>query len=144
MKRVFLIIIGLSCMVNAEFVRDNGAEVVTDTSRGLMWQDNNVVTGAMQWKDALQYCENLELPKGGYRDWRLPNINELGTLVDYTKKGPTISKEFKNTVQWYYWSSTTGEKDHKSILAINFFGGAHEVKIKTNTSTNTRCVRDVQ
>ena len=33
------------------------------------------------WHDALAYCENLDL--GGHDDWRLPNVKELQSIVNY-------------------------------------------------------------
>ena len=155
MKRVFLIMIGLSCIINAEFIRDDVREVVTDTSRGLMWQDNNA-TFQLKWKNAIKYCENLELPQGGYIDWRLPNINELGTLVDYTKKDPAISSKFKNTLSEKYWSSTTVSYSYhlNDAFVINFFLGIQWFESSkedgisflngSGFSIYTRCVRDVQ
>ena len=44
----------------------------------------------MNWKDAINYCKNLN--ENGYSDWRLPNIDELRTLIinhDGTKTGGT-------------------------------------------------------
>ena len=33
----------------------------------------------MLWDDAVLYCQNLD--EGGHDDWRMPNIDELRTLV---------------------------------------------------------------
>ena len=43
----------------------------------LEWSDNTLKK--MTWKTAQKYCKNLE--EGGHNDWRLPNIDELRTLV---------------------------------------------------------------
>ena len=64
-----------------------GKEVVFDPSTNLLWQKGSVP--ANSWKDALAYCQNLEY--AGYSDWRLPNKNELLTLVDYSKAEPASS-----------------------------------------------------
>jgi len=84
---------------------DNGDGTVTDTDTGLMWQQATA-PGAYTWQQALSYCENLTL--AGYPDWRLPNRNELQSLVDYSRHGPSIDTAFfPNTLTSYYWSSTT-------------------------------------
>jgi len=40
------------------------------------------------WQDALAASENLNL--AGHSDWRLPDINELRSLVDYSRTNRTI------------------------------------------------------
>jgi len=82
----------------------NGDGTVTDTSTGLMWQQE---TGEhMPWEAALGYCENLSL--AGYDDWRLPNRNELQSLVDYGKSHlATDTSAFPGIMSQYYWSSTS-------------------------------------
>ena len=65
----------------------NGDEVVTDSTTGLMWQ-KNYGTKTL-WEQALYYCEHLVY--AGYSDWRLPNRNELLSLVDYNKSSPASS-----------------------------------------------------
>ena len=59
----------------------NGEEAIRDSSTKLLWQKSFV--SEKTWKEALEYCENLEY--AGYSDWRLPNKNELATLLDYSK-----------------------------------------------------------
>jgi len=42
-----------------------------------------------------------------YTDWRLPTIQELFTLVDYSRCNPAIDTTiFPNTEASSYWSST--------------------------------------
>lgn len=43
----------------------------------LIWSDRS--SNKMNWNRAKEYCENLT--EGGYTDWRLPNIDELRTLI---------------------------------------------------------------
>jgi hypothetical protein len=84
---------------------DNGDGTVTDTKTGLMWQQGD--PGQMTWTSALTYCENLKL--ANHDDWRLPNINELRSLIDYLEYAPTIDTAvFPGAMSSDYWSSTTG------------------------------------
>ena len=89
---------------------DNEDGTVTDEATGLMWMEADAGY-AMEWDDALEYAENLEY--AGYNDWRLPNIKELQSIVDYTGSYPAIDPEyFTNTEleeneNYYFWSSTS-------------------------------------
>ena len=62
-------------------VTENGDEMISDSGTNLFWQKDPVKKAT--WKEALDYCENLEY--AGHYDWRLPNKNELLSLVDYSK-----------------------------------------------------------
>ena len=62
-------------------VTENGAEMIRDLSTDLFWQKEPVKKAT--WKEALAYCESLDY--AGHSDWRLPNKNELLSLVDYSK-----------------------------------------------------------
>jgi hypothetical protein len=68
--------------------------------------------GALTWQAALSMVQAaLSLNRsqfGGCRDWRLPSIRELESLVDLSSHSPalTIGHPFVN-VQDAYWSSTT-------------------------------------
>jgi hypothetical protein len=79
--------------------------------------------GPMDWKHALTFAENATL--AGHTDWRLPNVKELQSIVDYSyspsaadasKIGPainplfyctSITNEAGNADYGYYWTSTS-------------------------------------
>jgi murein DD-endopeptidase MepM/ murein hydrolase activator NlpD len=100
--------------------RDNGDGTITDMTTGLMWQQTE--SKAMTWERALAYCESLDL--GGYRDWRLPNIRELLSLVDDSRRGPTISAiYFPGCRPSVYWSSTTQVGHPRFAWYVDFRDG---------------------
>ena len=99
---------------------DNLDGTVTDSWAGLMWaQDDN--GAALDWDDALAWVEQKNAVNYlGYSDWRLPDIKELQSLVDYTRapdfgsaaidplfNATAIINEAGQTDYPYYWSSTT-------------------------------------
>jgi len=97
---------------------DNGDGTVTDAATGLIWQQDDSVTGRT-WEQALSYAENLVL--AGRDDWRLPNAKELQSIVDYTRSPDThgtaaIDPVFNCTLiidegdgpnYPFYWAGTT-------------------------------------
>ena len=54
---------------------------VKDPISSLMWSP--LSPELEDWSNGAEYCENLEF--GGYTDWRLPNLDELRTLVSESK-----------------------------------------------------------
>jgi len=106
---------------------DNGDGTVTNTDTGLMWQ-KDTAPGTYNWQDALSYCEKLILAE--YDDWRLPNVNELQSLVDYSRYNPSINTNFfPDTVSSTdipspaYWSSTTYVYDNEDVWKVYFNTG---------------------
>ncbi len=138
MKRVVLITIGLSVLLNAAFTRS--ADIVVDSTTGLHWQDNTDVGGVSRdWQGAIGYCEALSL--GGFSDWRLPNINELSSIVDYTKSNPALDSSFQNiTPANFYWSSTTNASTHSYAWSVYFDSGYQHYGAKI-INRPFRCVR---
>jgi hypothetical protein len=59
--------------------------------------------------------DNLYL---GYSDWRLPNLNELESLMNSAKGSPTewLNSQGFNTIGWKYWTST-GYIEHAPYFA---------------------------
>lgn len=85
---------------------DNGDGTVTDNLTGLMWT-KEANHGFDFWQDAIDYCNSYSL--AGYNDWRLPNINELHSLVDLAQNNPAlpVGHPFTGVKSSNYWSSTT-------------------------------------
>ncbi len=84
----------------------NGDGTVSDAATGLMWQESDDNEGR-DWPDALAYCEGLEL--AGHDDWRLPNVKELQSIVDYSVADPALDTSIfiQTDSDGWFWSSTT-------------------------------------
>ena len=85
------------------FERDNTNSIVIDNVHKLMWQDDAPSTPVV-WDSAISYCENLDYAT--YTDWRLPNIVELISAVDFQNPSTIFNAYFVNNVI-EAWSSTT-------------------------------------
>jgi len=120
----------------AGFSRAN--DIVTDSSTKLQWQDD-AVGSSMTWDSAIDYCENT-LTLGGYEDWRLPNKNELSSIVDYATFNPSINTQFQNTASNDYWSSTTYASYTSLAWFVYFNYGYTNYNVKDD-SLYVRCVR---
>jgi hypothetical protein len=111
--------------------------IVTDSTTGLQWQDD-AVGNTMPWEEAIAYCKALELDT--YSDWRLPNVNELKTIVDRSKYNPAIVSGFTNFGSSYYWSSTSYKYRTGSAWIVNFDDG-YVGSYDKSGSNYVRCVR---
>jgi len=133
--------IGWSLSGYADFSRSG--DVVTDTSTNLQWQDDADAKNVTKtWQEAIDYCETLTLAEKS--DWRLPNINELASLIDDSQNYPDAENpHFLNIASAWYISSTTEAGDDSSgyVWFVDFQsreGQDQSVKISTY---NVRCVR---
>ncbi|MCP4628857.1 MAG: DUF1566 domain-containing protein [bacterium] len=112
---------------------------VTDKVTGLVWQksdDDDIKT----WYEAWDYCQDLELPSGGWTDWHLPSVAELMSIVYYGKVNPPINTVFWSTNSSNYWSATTDASQSHSKWVVNFFYGSIYSEYK-NIDNYVRCVR---
>jgi hypothetical protein len=119
---------------------DNGNGTITDNSTGLIWQkQDDAVT--RNWALALTYCNTnaAGLPGTG---WRLPNVYELYTLVDFgVAAAPFINLTyFPATQSNVYWSSTSRPGSFTVALLVSFGNGNANGGTKTSTFY-VRCVR---
>jgi hypothetical protein len=83
---------------------DQGDDTVLDLKTNLIWQQEGPKR-QMTWQDAKKYCESLSL--GGHtKGWRLPNKEELSSLIN-KRHEPTICPGFQCYDDGWYWSSTS-------------------------------------
>ena len=108
---------------------DNGDGTVTDNNTGLMWEKKSA-DGTIHDKDTTYTWANafavhiagLNAGGGfaGHSDWRLPNVKELQSIVNYENFNPSVSSAFNTscsatctvltcscTAASNYWSSST-------------------------------------
>lgn len=100
---------------------DNGDQTITDKATGLMWSKSDSLA-SMDWQAALAWVQSKNVENYlGHNDWRLPNVKELQSILDYTRSPDTSNSaaidpvfnatSFKNEdgkTEWgWYWSSTT-------------------------------------
>lgn len=128
----------------SSFVRSS--DIVTDQTTNLMWQDNSAVsTSRDTWMNP-STCDILNL--GGYTDWRIPNRNELESLINRSKTVGIDTNIFNNCPSGEYWSSTTIANNTTNSAWVAALGQAmgYEGQIgmlqKTSGIPYTRCVRN--
>jgi hypothetical protein len=136
---------------------DHGDGTITDTKTGLMWEkesdDGSVHDGDDRygWAGAFGKIATLNATSfAGYTDWRLPNVIELQSLMDYGIVGdalsiPAISAAFNTgcapgcsvltcscTKYVFFWTSTTTAADRRYAWAGWFSQGRPLYQFKTN------------
>ena len=97
---------------------------VSDRLTGLIWTKNaDQAKGKIDWDEAL--ARSASCAEGGHKDWRLPNRNELSSLIDLGQAQPSLTTghPFENVKLDYYWTSTTTANGEDNAWTIHFFVG---------------------
>lgn len=150
-----LSLINLRCVSGnqrpAQVFVDNGDETITDSNTGLLWMKctqglsgptcTNPTPASfdnLDWNAAGFACENLNF--AGRTNWRLPNANELLSIVDSTQAAaPFIKPIFPNTDNNMYWSSTTYDANKGFAMFVDFMFGVISPSDKASL-VRARCV----
>ena len=100
---------------------NNKDGTIKDKATSLMWSQSDSLKG-MDWATALKWVQKKNKENYlGYSDWKLPDVKELQSIVDYTRSpsasnSAAIDPIFSSTSivneagdkDWpWYWSSTT-------------------------------------
>ena len=112
------------CPMKGRFV-DNGNGTISDLCTGLMWQKVvPPVVSSTTWEDALRFVR--ESDAAGYRDWRLPNVRELQSVIDYGRHAPAGSDQDVPALPplflWppaLYWTSSAYIKDPDEAWVVD-------------------------
>lgn len=112
---------------------DNNDGTVTDTETGLVWLKDLTKLHVETWKEAKETCAVLGVAGGG---WRLPNIKELQSLIDFGQSNPAlpVGHPFSGVQFGYYWSSSTLVNYPNYAWYVYLYGGyvSHGNKVITN------------
>ncbi|WP_462330231.1 Lcl C-terminal domain-containing protein [Thiohalocapsa halophila] len=112
--------------------RDNENGTVTDLATALIWKrcvegvsGTDCTTGHFEtftWQEALQHAEATAF--AGSTQWRLPDKNELASLVEASCAGPAINEVlFPNTAWSATWSSSPYARDSSRAWTVEFNNG---------------------
>jgi hypothetical protein len=107
-------------------------DVVIDNLTGLIWArvpDNIHRT----WSDALNYTNSLKTC--GYVNWRMPNINELQSMINdgqpdtaswLDEEPPLPPPYFIGVESYLHWTSTTHRADRTHAMVVDLWDGSIE------------------
>ena len=155
---------------------DNGDGTITDNTTGLMWEkksrdglihdfgntytwsgvsyyfDTDIMDGTI----TSTFLATLNSGSGfaGHTDWRIPNLNELLTLVEYQNQIPAVDSVFNTncvpsctvttcscTQPNTYWSSTTHAGPPEYAWSVDFYYGLASFDFKSSNLHVVRAVR---
>ena len=148
---------------------DHGDGTVTDTTTGLMWMrcplgkewhgGTSCVRSAntYSWRWALWVAQAInsgvsnddnDFAAGfaGHTDWRLPNKNELASIIEERCYSPALNLALFPNVQQplRFWSSTPFARSANQAWWVDFAGGEIDTALKTPTGYKVRLVRGGQ
>jgi hypothetical protein len=126
------------------FAVDTTGNCIIDKLTGLMWVRNlNSVNGGngLRWTNALSTAESGTWC--GYTDWRIPNINELRSLINYGESSTSVwlntpissgGGGFTNVNSGVYWTSSL-YTNSSIIRVIDLLNGSISSVVSTSAST---------
>lgn len=140
---------------------DNANGTVTDNVTGLIWStqanciasiypgydnDGTLGDGKVTWQHALDFivgvnnatynCGDTSNGGSNQSDWRLPNIVEMLSLVDYSQGKPALPighpfGSITSAISYSYWSSTTLWSNGASARVVDYWDGIGSYISKT-------------
>ncbi len=111
--------------------KEKEIETWTDPNTSLVWEKQEI-NKIMSWKEALEYAKDLG------NGWRLPTVQELFSLVNFTKINPAC--KITNAHSAIYWSSTPYTNNTCHAWYVDFYGGGVGSGNKGN-NYYVRCVK---
>jgi len=132
---------------------------ILDQNTGLLWvqngdmigtsypdfdQDGVYSDGNVSWAHALDFIRLMNAgtyENYGYKDWRLPNVMEMITIVDYGRYKPAVNPVFTN-IGDEYWTSTSYFADSSYGYSVATKDGLVYCRAKTSYYAKVIAVRN--
>jgi hypothetical protein len=142
MKYLLTLLIFVS-LLDAKTYRKSFINVVIDNTKNLMWVDDKTsVMLYLTHEEAILYCENLK--HAGYKNWRVPHLIELETIVDKSNERTYINRSFKFNLPDGYWAYKSHWRtlwfyaDYMHFVSgTGYYDSRHKKK-------NIRCIRTIE
>jgi hypothetical protein len=116
-----------------------GKDSVRDLATALIWQ-RAASPRLLNYEAAESYC--LSLSTDGHKDWRLPSMPELLTLVDERRTSPTIDPQaFPNSPSESFWTSSLFGNKRQQAWHV-FFDHGNALYGLLKGTYRVRCVRE--
>jgi hypothetical protein len=134
----------------------NGDGTVADNLTGLAWSpsfnliktdgafdnDSAINDGAVTWQHALDFVVKLNQMNGGagylnHNDWRMPNLNEMRSLLDAAKTAPPLPTGHPFTLvanTSSYWTSSSNRSNPTQAWYVEMAYGNINVTAKSGFS----------
>jgi hypothetical protein len=141
---------------------DNGDGTITDLNTQLMWEKKSWDGSIHDWNNFYVWVDGFSTVVGGlnaggfagHTDWRLPNVRELQSIVNYQNSGPAVSAAFNTnctsgctvltcscTRSYPYWSSTPYQIHPHIAWSVDFNDGSVDFNLKSYYGHYVRAVR---
>ena len=133
----------LGAVVDQRFTVGEGveSECITDNLTGLMWPKNGNLFGRQKWYQSLYTVADINGNDDkatrnnlcGHKDWHLPTVNELLSLMNYEWSNQyewLENQGFNNVQSDPYWSSTSNIPPYSRNAALYVYfstGGVSSV-----------------
>ena len=144
---------------------DNGDGTITDQVTGLMWEKHSSDGSIHDAGNTYSFADAVAVkiaalnsePFAGHSDWRLPNRNELATLINFGTLSPATYPDFKTTCDpgctvtdcnctgtTIYWTSTSHHNTPDYAWYVNFSQGSFaELQKVPGNPARVRAVRTI-
>ncbi|MBF0337057.1 MAG: DUF1566 domain-containing protein [Nitrospirae bacterium] len=125
----------------------DGKSYITDSYTGLVWSgsDNSTQTMTGTWATAMSniYAINAGGGYAGFTDWRMANVNEMASLLNYGQDAQDAwlrTSGFGSTIAVadYYWTSTASDLAPANRFIVNMSSGVNGIvteRAATGTSS---------
>ncbi len=118
---------------------DNGDGTVTDGETDLVWQKDSAPE-RITWPEAQEYVQQLnEAGFSGHNDWRLPNNQELTSIMLTQENSKRLFLDPIFGSQRCFWSADT--RGHHVACYIDFYYGGVYRSEENYVNHSVRAVR---